>query len=180
MCSKDWPAGSLVHNREPLSFGRELLGLHAKCNFLQQPRQLLPLIAAMRSLIKIPDHEYEIHAIRAQGAGGQNVNKLSTAVHLRFDIHGSSLPELVKTRLLTLADRRITEEGVIVVKAQTHRSQGLNRIEAVERLHEIVNRAAIVPRARRATQPTRASKQRRLADKAKRADTKAGRTGRFD
>jgi ribosome-associated protein len=119
--------------------------------------------------------EVEIKAIRAQGPGGQNVNKLSSAVQLRFDVAASSLPEAVKARLLALRDQRITREGVVVIKAQTHRTQERNRDEAMRRLAELVAAAAHVPRPRRPTKPTYGSQQRRLAGKALRAVVKAGR-----
>jgi ribosome-associated protein len=114
-------------------------------------------------------------AIRAQGAGGQNVNKVSNAIHLRFDIRASSLPEDVKARLLALPDARITNEGVVVIKAQESRSLEANRIDAMARLDALVQSVATPPRPRRPTRPTRASKLRRLEGKSQRGQIKAGR-----
>jgi ribosome-associated protein len=123
--------------------------------------------------LSLPLEEIELSAMRSQGSGGQNVNKTSTAIHLRFDIRASSLPEAIKTRLLQRQDQRITRDGVVVVKAQQHRSQEQNREAALERLRELIAAAAVVPRVRRATKPTRASKQRRLDGKTLRGRTKA-------
>jgi len=125
--------------------------------------------------IPVLEGEVEFTAIRAQGAGGQNVNKVSSAVHLRFDIRASSLPEPIKERLLALSDSRITSEGVIVIKAQTTRSQDMNRADALARLQAIVDAVAVPPKPRRATKPTYGSKQRRLEGKSQRSQTKAGR-----
>jgi ribosome-associated protein len=120
----------------------------------------------------VDEREVEISAIRAQGAGGQNVNKVSSAVHLRFDIAASSLPAEIKERLLALSDSRITQSGVLVLKAQQHRTQEMNRSDALARLQEVVDSVAVPPKARRATKPTFGSKQRRLEGKSLRSDIK--------
>ena len=121
----------------------------------------------------IPDNEIDISAIRAQGAGGQNVNKVSSAIHLRFDINASSLPDFYKQRLLVLRDKRITKEGVIIIKAQKFRTQEKNRDDAFERLIEIIKQVTVVNKVRRPTKPTRGSQRRRMDSKAKRSKTKA-------
>ncbi len=125
------------------------------------------------TVIDIKETEVDITAIRAQGAGGQNVNKVSSAIHLRFDIGASSLPGDVKERLLALRDSRITNEGVLVLKAQSHRTQDANKLDAFARLHELVNSVATPPRVRRATKPSFGAKQRRLEGKSQRSETKA-------
>ena len=129
----------------------------------------------MRIAFVFDPAEVSFSAIRAQGAGGQNVNKVSNAVHLRFDVRASSLPEALKERLLALRDQRISDDGVVVIKAQQHRSLEKNREEALSRLAELIEAAARVPPVRRPTKPTRASQRRRLEGKALRGGIKAGR-----
>ncbi|PHJ59037.1 class I peptide chain release factor [Nostoc linckia z18] len=132
------------------------------------------------NIIIIPDSELEISAIRSQGAGGQNVNKVATAIHLRFNIEASSLPAFYKEQLLKLNDRRITQEGVVVIKAQEHRSQEQNREEALERLKELIKSAVVLKRKRKPTKPTRSSQKKRLDSKTKRGQIKSSRRQAID
>ena len=122
--------------------------------------------------LNISDREIELRAVRSQGAGGQNVNKVSSAIHLRFDIAASSLPEKYKHRLLALQDHRITSQGVVVIKAQQHRTRERNRTDALERLCKLVQSVMTEPKKRIATRPSRAAKQKRLDEKTRRGQTK--------
>jgi ribosome-associated protein len=132
----------------------------------------------MVTALVIPKSEVEVTAIRAQGPGGQNVNKVSSAIQLRFDIPTSSLPEPVKERLLALRDSRITQDGVLVLKAQRYRTQDMNRMDAFSRLHELVQSVAVPPKKRKPTRPSYGSVQKRLQSKNLRSDLKAGRAGK--
>jgi ribosome-associated protein len=128
---------------------------------------------SFHNLPPVPESEVDISAIRAQGAGGQNVNKVSSAIHLRFTINASSLPDQIKQRLLALNDQRITKDGVIVIKSQVHRSQEKNRADALQKLNELIAGVALVPKLRRPTKPSRSSQTKRLEGKNQRGQVKS-------
>ena len=154
--------------REKREFGRRHASARRRLNDAADDLRITGRIA-------IPAKEIEISAVRAQGAGGQNVNKVSSAIHLRFDINASTISDVCKQRLLQLSDQRITKQGVVVIKAQQHRSQELNRAEALRRLQELVHSVAVLPKTRKPTKPTRSSQKKRLDNKTQRGAIKLAR-----
>lgn len=158
----DFPGFALVARRRCRSIHRSFRSLEVACFMLHISNE-----------VTVPDEEIDIQAVRSRGAGGQNVNKVSTAVHLRFDIKASSLPDVYKERLLTLNDHRISEAGVVIIKAQRYRSQLKNREDALDRLRDLIGSVMVSRKPRHATKPTKSAQQRRLDSKTKRGQVKS-------